>query len=82
MAAEKRMLFLDVTNNLLFGQPIKKDGLLRQPITCYEIAKRTYDFVISYVGYRTINMTPVMLFLLGNKYISYLMHHRCDICEI
>ena len=42
------MLFLDVTkkiNKVLLRQPIKKDGLLRQPIACYEIAKRTYDFV-------------------------------------
>ena len=39
------MLFDDVTKNLLLRQPIKKDGLLRQPIACYNIAKRTYDFV-------------------------------------
>ena len=45
------------------------DGLLRQPIACYEITKRTYDFVMTYVGNRTINMTFVMLFLAGNKYI-------------
>ena len=45
----------------------KKDGPLRQPIACYEIAKRTYNFVTTYVGNRTINMTLVMPFLVGNK---------------
>ena len=45
----------------------QKKVLLRQPIACYEIAKRTYDFVMTYVGNRTINMTLVMLFLVGNK---------------
>ena len=53
--------------NLLLRQPIKKDGLLRQPIACYEIAKRTFDFVMTYVGNRMINKTLVMLFLVGNK---------------
>ena len=53
--------------NALLRQPIKKDGLLRQPIVSYEIAKRTYDFVMRYVGNRTINMTLVMLFHVGNK---------------
>ena len=62
------MLFDDVTHkNVLIRQPIKRDGFLRQPIACYEIAKRTYDFVMTYVGNRTINMTRVMLFLVGNK---------------
>ena len=61
------MLFLDVTKNVLLRQPIKNVGLLRQPIACYEIAKRTYDFVMTYVGNRTINMTLVMLFLVGNN---------------
>ena len=61
------MLFLDVTKKVLLRQPIKRDGLLRQPIACYEIAKTTYDFVTTYVGNRTINMTFVMLFLIGNK---------------
>ena len=41
--------------------------LLRQPNDCYEIAKRSYDFVMTYVGNRTINMTLVMLFLVGNN---------------
>ena len=60
------MLFLDVTKIfLLLRQPIKKDGLLR----CYEIVKRTYDCVMTYVGNRMINMTLVMLFLIGNKFI-------------
>ena len=54
------MLFLDVIKNVLLRQPIKKDGLVRKPITCYEIVKRTYDFVMTYVGNRTINMTLVM----------------------
>ena len=36
------MLFLDVTKNVLLRQPIKKDGLLLQPIAFYEIATRTY----------------------------------------
>ena len=58
--------------HLLLRQPIKKDGLLRQPIACYETAKRTYDFVMTYVGNRTINMTLVMLFLVGNK-VVYIM---------
>ena len=62
------MLYLDVTKNVLLRQPIKKDGLLRQPIACYEIAKRTYDFVKTYVGNCTINMTLVMVFLVGNKF--------------
>ena len=55
---------------VLLRQPIKKDGLLRQPIACYEIA---YDYVMTYVGNRTINMTLVMLFLVGNKksYLQY-----------
>ena len=62
------MLFDDVTKqNVLLHQPIKKDRLLRQPIACYEIAKRTYDFVTTYVGNCTINMTLVMLFIVGNK---------------
>ena len=34
---------------------------------CYEIAQRTYDFVMTYMGNRTINMTLVMLFLIINK---------------
>ena len=60
------MLFLEVTKKvLLLRQPIKKDGLLRQPIACYEIAKMTYDFVMTYVGNRTINMPLVLLFLIG-----------------
>ena len=61
------MLFNAVTKTVLLRQPIKKDGLLRQPIACYKIAKRTYDFVMTYVGNRTINMTLVMMFLVGNK---------------
>ena len=42
----------------------KKDG---QPIACYQIAKRTYNIVMTYVGNCTINMTLVMLVLVGNK---------------
>ena len=63
------MLFLDVPNKvgLLLRQPMKKDGLLGQPIACYEIAKRTYDSIMTYVGNRTINMTLVILLLVGNK---------------
>ena len=61
------MLFLGVTNFFF----TKKDGILLQPIACYEIAKRTYDFLMTHVGNRTINMTLVMLFLVGNKNISY-----------
>ena len=64
------MLFLDVINtNVLLRQPIKKDGLFRQPIAGYETAKRTYDFVMTYVGHCTIKMTLVMLFLVGNEVI-------------
>ena len=47
--------------------------LLQQPIACYEIAKRTYDFVMTYVGNRTINMTLVMLFPVGNKMFYYII---------
>ena len=49
---------------------MKKDGLLRQPIACYEIAMRTYDFVLTYVGNRTINMTLVMLLLVGLMFLT------------
>ena len=64
------MLFLDVTKTkILLRQPIKKDGLVRQPIACYEIATRTYGFVMIYVGNRTINVTLVMLFLVGNNIV-------------
>ena len=59
------MFFNDFTKNLLLRQPIKKDG-------CYEIAKRTCNFVMTYVGNRTINMTLVMLFLVCNKCV-YIM---------
>ena len=46
--------------------------LLRQPIAIYENAKRTYDFVMKYVGNRTINIiTFVMLFLVGNNFFSF-----------
>ena len=62
------MLVLDVTKKFTCTTANKKkDGFLRQPIACYEIAKRTYDFVMTYVGNRTINMTLVMLFLVGNN---------------
>ena len=30
---------------------------------CYKITKRTYNFVMTYVGSHMINMTLVMLFL-------------------
>ena len=51
MAAEYVCCSLTSQNYvLLLRQPIKKDGILRQPIACYEIAKRTYDFVMTYVG--------------------------------
>ena len=63
------MLFLDVKktkqktkknkkNKTNKTQPIKEEGLLRQPIACYEIAKRTYHFVMTYVGNRTIKYDP------------------------
>ena len=61
------MLFIDFTKSVLLRQPIKKDGLLRQTIACDEIAMRTYDFVMTYVGNCMINMTLVMLFLVGNN---------------
>ena len=54
---------------VLLWQPIKSDERLRQPIACYKIAKRTYNFVMTYVGNRKINMTLVMLFLVGNKHV-------------
>ena len=49
---------------------------LRQLIACYEIAKRTYDFVMTYMGNHTINMTLVMLFLIGNNlyYVKFCLH--------
>ena len=45
MAAEYVYCSLTSQKVLLLRQTVKKDGLLRQPIACYEIAKRTYDFV-------------------------------------
>ena len=60
------MLFFDVTNKFTIGT-IKNDVLLQRPIACHEIAKRTYDFVMIYVGNRTINMTLVILFLVDKK---------------
>ena len=67
MAAE--YIFCSLTSQffLLLRQPIKKDGLLQEPIACYEIAKRRYDFFMTYLGNHTINMTLVMVFLVGNK---------------
>ena len=44
---------------------------------CYEIAKRTYDFVMTYVGNRTINMTIVMLFLVGSNH-GYVTRRSCS----
>ena len=57
---------------ILLRQPMKNDGLLRQPIASYEITKRTYNFVMTYVGNRTINMTLVMLFIVVNKRYFFL----------
>ena len=54
----------------LLRQPIKKDGLLRQPIACYEIAKRTYDFIMIYICGKSYDM----LFLVGNNYIHSYIH--------
>ena len=61
-------------------------GFLQQPIACYKIAKRTYDFVMTYVGNRTINMTFVILFLVVNNTRYYtiliMLHHIVeDICD-
>ena len=42
---------------------------------CYEIAKRTHDFVMTYVGHCTIYINLVMLFLVGNKLIYYTHTH-------
>ena len=67
MAAEHECCSLTSHKKVLLRQPIKKDGFLQQPIACYEIAKRTYDFVMTYVGNRTIYMTLVILFLVGNN---------------
>ena len=64
MAAEYVCYSLTSQFFLFLRQPIQKDGLLRQPIACYEITKWTYDFVMTYVGNRAINMTLVMLFLI------------------
>ena len=57
------MLFLDVTKKR------RKKVLLRVPIKKMDSYDRTYDFVMTYVGNRTINMTLVMLFLIGNQKI-------------
>ena len=58
------MLFLDVRKKwTLTIANQKRWTLIWQPIACYEIAKRTCDFVMSYMGNRTINMTLIMLFL-------------------
>ena len=66
------MLFDDVTKKLYsYVSQLKQNGLLRQPIACNEIAEMTYDFVMTYVANRTINMTPVMLFPVGNNIIYY-----------
>ena len=70
MAAEYECCSLMSQNYLVLRQPIKTDGLLQQPIACYETAKRTYDCVMMYVGNHTINMTLVTLFLVGNKKIE------------
>ena len=67
MVAEYVCCSLTSPKNLLLRQPIKKDGLSRQSIACYDIAKMTYDFVMTYVGNFMINMTLVMLFLIGNN---------------
>ena len=68
--------------NLLLQQPIKKDGLFRQPIACYEIAKTTYDFVMTYMANCTINITLVMLFLVGNNVTFYaLLIARCSVAQ-
>ena len=71
------MLFFDVTRNKKTKSTLttanQKDELLRQQIACYEIAKKTYNFVMTYVRNRTINMTLVMLFLIGNKFIYLLV---------
>ena len=53
------MLFLEVTKKCTLTTGNKKDGLLRQPIACYKIDKRTYNFVMTYVGNRTINMEVI-----------------------
>ena len=62
------MLFLDVTKCFYsYDSQSKKMDSYDSQIACYKITKRTYDFVMTYVGNRTINMTLVMLFLVGNK---------------
>ena len=49
------MLFFDATTiKSTFTTANQKRWTLT---TCYEITKRTYDFVMTYVGNRTINMT-------------------------
>ena len=69
---------------------MQNDGLLRQPIACYEIAKRTYDFGMTYDGNRTINMALVMLFLVGNNnnydniylfYSSLSIYKGCNVAQ-
>ena len=64
------MLFNDVTNVLL-RESINKDVILRQPIACYEIAKKSYDFVMTYLENHTIYMTLVML-LINNTTTNFM----------
>ena len=79
MAVEYICCSLRTRKNVFLRQPIKKDGLLRQPIACYEIVKRTCNFVMTYVGNCTINITHVMLFLVGNKIFYYReLRHNSD----
>ena len=58
------MLFIDIIKKSTSMTANQKRWTLT---TLYEIAKRTYDFVMTYAGNRTINMTLVMRFLVGNK---------------
>ena len=61
------MVVLDVTKFCYSYAANKKRWT--QPIACYEIAERTCDFIMTYVGNNTINMSLVMLFLISNIYI-------------
>ena len=65
------MLFLDVINKITLRTANQKRWTLTT--ACYEIAKRTNDFVMTYIENRTINMPLVMLFLVGNK-TNYYIH--------
>ena len=67
MAAEFVSCSLTSQKKVRLRQPIKK----MDSYDSQSHATRTYDFVMTRVGNRMINMTLVMLFLVGNKHIYF-----------